>query len=221
MASLGEMLKEIGSIIMSLIRIHLRLWIAQWKLLWPIIKPILFAIGWLVAQTIKGSIKWTQLLIDGWMVAFEAISAGLDWVEDNWSSWVDAVKQLGTDAVDFMMIAWQGFVDWFLGAIGRLIGKLDDFGQKILSIPGVQSALNLGASVLPGGIEEAFAPSSGRNPNPSATSNSVSQTNQVNVNVTEANATPQQIESAASRGVDEANARHLRLTQAALAGGEM
>lgn len=220
-ASLGNLLKELGKAIVSLVRISLRLWITQWKLMWPIIKPILFAIGALVAATFWVMIKSTQLLTEAWLWAFGKINEGLTWIEENWEHFGDAIKMMASDAVDFWKGVWQGFVDWFLAIIHKLIGKFDEFKEGFLKIPGAQTALSMGSEVF-NRVQNAFAPSPGRNPSPRGISNSLSQSNSVNVTVNaETGASPEQIASAASQKIEEANARQLRLARAALAGGEL
>lgn len=220
-ASLGNLLKELGKTILSLVRISLRLWITQWKLMWPIIKPILFAIGALVAATFWVMIKSTQLLTEAWLWAFGKINEGLTWIEENWEHFGDAIKMMASDAVDFWKGVWQGFVDWFLAIIHKLIGKFDEFKEGFLKIPGAQTALSMGGEIF-NRVQNAFAPSPGRNPSPRGISNSLSQSNSVNVTVNaETGASPEQIASAASQKIEEANARQLRLARAALAGGEL
>ncbi len=188
------------------------------KVLLKVLGVILQYVG-LILLDIVGPVLKT--IFDFWADFFYGLSAILERIHEDWEVLGDAFKLMWSDIVQWFDDAFGGVINSIMEKISWVMEKVDKARALVDKIPTPTDAVR-GVGNFFSKVGQRFAPSATNNPRSPASNNVQMSGGTTNITVNaETNASPEQIASVTASKVDDTNARWMRQTQAAFAGGEL
>lgn len=219
---IGDAFKAFGQMVLAYGKVLLKFWTSMFKIWWAIAGPFFK----LLANTLVWfwtTITWPILgfLADKFAWAFGKITEGLDWLsaamDDVMGGFLPVIEDVGKWISEYIanpIKALLKLLDKMIAGLNKtkvLAGKIPSVGEAASGVKGFFAR-----------VGQKFAPTANNNPRSPASNNMQMTGGTTNITVNaETNASPEQIASVTASKVDDTNARWMRQTQAAFAGGEM
>lgn len=220
----GDAFKAFGRMVLAYGRILIKFWTTVFKVWWEVASPFFQMLAGVLVWWWK-TVTWPILgaLAEGFAWAFGKITDGLDWLNEHWDAVMGAFKLMAMDVGRWIADYIANPIKTILKLIDAMLARLNKTKALAGKLPGSVGEAASGVRGFFANVRRRFAPGAGNNPRtPSGGNTTHVQGGTTNITVNaETNASPEQIASVTASRVEDTNARQMRQTQAAFAGGEM